>query len=281
MKKLLQLFILFLGVSVSAQIQAPKPSPSAKVEQMVGLTTITLDYSRPAMRGRTIFGDLVPYGEIWRTGANENTVISFSDDIKIQGKTLKAGKYSIYTIPNKETWEVMFYKTTNNWGNPQTWDDNMVALKAKADVVEMPEGMQMQSFTILIDELTNDGANLNFLWENTIAFLEFSVPTEEKTMASIDKVMNGPGAADYFAAASYYHDAGKDLNKAWNWITKATEANPNAYWMLRKKSLIAADLGKKDEAIEAAKKSLAAAEKAGNKDYIKMNKDSLKEWEAK
>ena len=279
MKKLLQLFILFLGVSVSAQIQAPQPSPSAKVEQVVGLTTVTLDYSRPAMRGRTIFGDLVPYGEIWRTGANENTVISFSDDLEIQGKILKAGKYAIYTIPNKDSWDVIFYKSTNNWGNPQNWDDNMVALKAKAEVVEMP--MEMQSFTILIDELTNDGATLNFLWENTVAFFNFSVPTEEKTMASIDKVMNGPGAGDYYAAAAYYHDAGKDLNKAWDWIVKATEANPNAYWMLRKKSLIAADLGKKEEAIEAAKKSLAAAEKAGNQDYVKMNKDSLEEWGAK
>ena len=279
MKKLLQLFILFLGVSVTAQIQAPQPSPSAKVEQVVGLTTVTLDYSRPAMRGRTIFGDLVPYGEIWRTGANENTVISFSDDVEIQGKILKAGKYAIYTIPNKDSWDVIFYKSTNNWGNPQNWDDNMVALKAKAEVVEMP--MEMQSFTILIDELTNDGATLNFLWENTVAFFNFSVPTEEKTMASIDKVMNGPGAGDYYAAAGYYHDAGKDLNKAWDWIIKATEANPNAYWMLRKKSLIAADLGKKEEAIEAAKKSLAAAEKAGNQDYVKMNKDSLEEWGAK
>ena len=279
MKKLLQLFILFLGVSVTAQIRAPQPSPSAKVEQVVGLTTVTLDYSRPAMRGRTIFGDLVPYGEIWRTGANENTVISFSDDLEIQGKILKAGKYAIYTIPNKDSWDVIFYKSTNNWGNPQNWDDNMVALKAKAEVVEMP--MEMQSFTILIDELTNDGATLNFLWENTVAFFNFSVPTEEKTMASIDKVMNGPGAGDYYAAAAYYHDAGKDLNKAWDWIVKATEANPNAYWMLRKKSLIAADLGKKEEAIEAAKKSLAAAEKAGNQDYVKMNKDSLEEWGAK
>ncbi|WP_273299524.1 DUF2911 domain-containing protein [Zunongwangia profunda] len=279
MKKLLQLFILFLGASVSAQIQAPQPSPSAKVEQMVGLTTVTLDYSRPAMRGRTIFGDLVPYGEIWRTGANENTVISFSDDVEIQGQTLKAGKYAIYTIPNKDSWEVIFYKSTNNWGNPQNWNDSMVALKAKAEVVKLH--MEMQSFTILIDELTNDGATLNFLWENTVAFLSFSVPTDKKTMASIDSVMNGPGAGDYYAAAAYYHDAGKDLNKAWDWINKAIEANPNAYWMLRKKSLIAADLGKKDEAIEAAKKSLAAAKKAGNQDYVKMNEDSLKEWGAK
>ncbi len=279
MKKLLQLFILILGISVSAQIQAPQPSPSAKVEQVVGLTTVTLDYSRPAMRGRTIFGDLVPFGEIWRTGANENTVIGFSDDVEIQGQTLKAGKYAIYTIPNKDSWDVMFYKSTNNWGNPQNWDDNMVTLKAKAEVVEMP--MEMQSFTILIDELTNDGANLNFLWENTVAYLQFSVPTDAKTMASIDRVMSGPGAGDFYAAAAYYHDADKDLNKAWDWINKATEANPNAYWMLRKKSLIAADLGKKDEAIAAAKKSLAAAEKAGNKDYVKMNKDSLAEWGAK
>lgn len=280
MKKLL-LFLCTAGImsAAEAQVQAPQPSPFTKVEQKVGLTDVTLEYSRPGMRDREIFGNLVPFGEVWRTGANENTKITFSDDVTIQGEELKAGTYAIYTIPKEDEWEVMFYKDASNWGNPAEWSEEKVALKATAEVMELP--FEMETFTIMIDELKNDSAALNFVWANTVANLQFEVPTEEKAMASIEKTMNGPGAGDYFAAATYYHDANKDLEQAYEWVNKSLEmGNPNAFWILRRKSLIAADLGKKEEAIAAAKKSLAEAEKAGNQDYVKMNKDSLKEWGA-
>ncbi|MBT8295835.1 MAG: DUF2911 domain-containing protein [Gramella sp.] len=279
MKKLLSIAIIFcLTFSVSAQIETPAPSPFGKIEQKVGLTDVSVEYSRPGMRGRTIFGDLVPYGEVWRTGANANTKITFSDDVKINGKELKKGTYGIYTIPNKDSWEVMFYSESDNWGVPQNWDESKVAVKATAKTMEMP--MKMETFTILIDDLKNNSATLNFIWENTIAMLDMEVPTDAKASASIEKVMNGPSANDYFAAASFYHESGKDLNKALEWVTKATEmAGDQAFWMLRRKSLIEADMGKKDQAIATAKKSLASAEKASNADYVKMNKESIQEWE--
>lgn len=278
MKKLLSFaIILCLAISVNAQIQAPQASPAGKIEQVVGLTNVTIEYSRPGMRGRTIFGDLIPYGEIWRTGANANTIITFSDDVKINGKELKKGSYSIYTIPSEDSWEVIFYTTTDNWGVPQDWDESKVALKATAETMEMP--VPMETFTIVIDDLKNDSATLNFIWENTIAMLKLEVPTETKAMASIEKVMNGPTANDYFAAGSYYHEAGKDLEKAYKWVSKAVEmAGDDAFWMLRRKSLIEAEMGKKQEAIATAKKSMASAEKANNADYVKMNKESIKEW---
>lgn len=280
MKKLLLIaFLICFTITTNAQISSPQPSPAAKIEQKVGLTDVSVEYSRPGMRGRTIFGDLVPYGEIWRTGANANTMITFSDDVIIEGKELKKGSYSIFSRPNKDSWEVMFYTTTNNWGVPQNWDSNNVALSVTAETMEMP--MIMETFTILIDELKNDSANLNFIWENTIAVLDMEFPTDDKTMASIEKVMNGPTAADYFAAGTYYHEAGKDLEKAYNWVSKATDlAGDQAFWMLRRKSLIQADMGKKQEAIATARKSLASAEKAGNSDYVKMNKESIAEWES-
>ncbi|MCX2839296.1 DUF2911 domain-containing protein [Salinimicrobium sp. MT39] len=280
MKKItLFLFVGLISSFVNAQIQVPQPSPSAKIEQEVGLTNVTVEYSRPGMRGRTIFGDLVPYGEKWRTGANNNTKISFDTKVVIDGKELKAGTYAIYSIPKENEWEVLFYEDSNNWGLPQDWQDSKVALRATAPVQEMP--MTMQTFTILIDELQNDSAVLNFIWENTIATLPFEVPTDERAMASIERVMNGPSAGDYFAAATYFHDEKKDLNKAYEWIKKAVEiGGEDAYWVVRRKALIEADLGKKKEAIATAKKSLAAAEKAGNKDYVKLNQDSLKEWGA-
>ncbi len=266
--------------ATSAQIQAPQPSPSATVQQQVGLTNVELKYSRPGMRGRTIFGGLVPYNERWRTGANNNTTISFDTKVNIDGQELSKGTYAIYTVPKENEWEVIFYEDTNNWGLPEEWNEEKVALRTIAQVQEMP--FDMETFTIMINELKNDSAALNFIWENTAAVVPFSVPTDEMTMASIERVMKGPSAGDYYTAATYYHDQKKDLQKAHEWITKAVEmGDPDAYWVLRKKSLIEADLGKKKEAIATAKKSLAAAEKAGNKDYIKLNKDSLKEWGAK
>lgn len=279
MKKLLSLaIILSLTISATAQIQAPAPSPAAKVEQTVGLTDVTIEYSRPGVKDRDIFGDLVPFGEVWRTGANANTKISFSDDVTIGGKELKKGTYSIYTIPNENSWEVMFYSKTDNWGVPQDWDENKVALKAKAEVKELPT--EVESFTIMVNDLENDSAKLQFMWDDTMASLPFSVPTDKKTMASIERVMGGPTANDYFAAASYYHEAGKDLEKAYEWVKKATEmAGEQAFWMLRRKSLIEADMGKKEEAIKTARKSMASAEKANNADYVKMNKESIAEWE--
>lgn len=274
------LFAGLLTVTVSGQIETPAPSPSASLEQQVGLTKVTIKYSRPGMKGRTIFGDLVPFGETWRTGANANTTISFDTKVSIAGQELEKGTYAIYTVPKKDAWDVIFYKDSNNWGVPQNWDDSKVALKATAKVEEMP--VDVETFTIMIGNIKNDSAVLSFVWENTAASLKVNVPSEEMAMASIDRVMNGPTAGDYFAAASYFHDQKKDLQKAYEWIKKAVEiGDPSAYWILRRKSLIEADLGMKSEAIATAKKSLAEAEKAGNQDYVKMNKESLKEWGAK
>lgn len=274
-------FVGLLSVTLSAQlIQTPQPSPSAKIEQTVGLTNVTVEYSRPSMKGRTIFGNLVPYDKLWRTGANKNTTVSFSDDVTIDGKELKAGTYAIFTKPGEAVWEVIFYSDTNNWGTPQKWDDSKVALMTKAEVQEMP--MPIETFTITIDDVHNNGATLGMLWENAYVGVPFTVPTTEKAVKSIEMVMSGPSANDYYAAASYYYDEGKDLEKAKEWIDKAVamDKEGRAFWVMRKQSLIYAKLGDKKGAIEAAKRSLASAEAAKNADYVKLNKDSLKEWGA-
>ena len=176
MYKKLLLVLLFVGtLNVNAQVKAPAPSPTAKSEQKVGLTDITIEYSRPSMRGRTIFGGLVPYGKTWRTGANANTKITFSDDVTIAGDSLKKGTYAIYTIPNETSWDVIFYSDAKNWGTPQKWDDSKVALKTKAKVFNYPN-MDMETFTILLDNLADGkSANLNFLWDDTIAIIKIDV----------------------------------------------------------------------------------------------------------
>ena len=282
MKKLL---LLFLSVTasyvVNAQIATPQPSPFSKVEQKVGLTDVTLEYSRPNMRDRKIFGDLVPYGKLWRLGANANTKITFSTDVKVGDYDLKAGTYAIYATPNETSWNVVFYSDATNWGTPQKWDDSKVMAMVNVDVYPLP--MSIETFTMTFDDLTSGSAVLGILWEKTYVGVKIEVPTDNMVLANINEVMNGtPTANDYYAAAVYYLQEEKDIKQAKTWIDKAiTMAGEKAaFWQLRQQSLIYAKAGDKKGAIAAAKKSLAAAEVAGNADYVKMNNDSLKEWGA-
>jgi hypothetical protein len=277
LKKLFTLLVIVCVTSaVNAQIKTPQPSPAAKMEQVVGLTDVSVEYSRPAMRGRTIFGDLVPYGKVWRTGANANTKITFGDNVKIDGKELKKGTYAVYTIPGEKTWDVMFYSDANNWGTPRKWDESKVALKTTAEVFNIEDSIE--SFTLLFDDVQADSAVLGFLWSNVYVGVKFEVPTDAIASKSIEAAMAGPTANDFFQAATYYHTSGKDLNKALAWIKKATAGENARFWHLRRQSLIEADLGDKKAAIVTAKRSLKLAEEAGNADYVKMNKESIAEW---
>ena len=282
MKKVLLILMAFtMAYSVNAQITTPQPSPFSKIEQKVGLTDVTLEFSRPAMRGRTIFGNLVPYGKMWRTGANANTKITFSTDVTVGGSTLKAGTYAVFTTPNETSWDVIFYSDASNWGTPREWDDAKVAAKVSAEVIKMP--INIESFTMSFDDLTNNSAALGILWEDVYVGVTFEVPTDKAVSASIEKTMAGPGAGDYFSAAVYFLQEGKDINKAKTWIDKAIDMTKDQprFWYLRQQSLIHAKAGDKAGAIKAAKASLAGAEKAGNADYVKMNKESLAEWGVK
>lgn len=280
MKKIiLFLFVVLASVSLEAQIQTPAPSPSSKLMQTVGLTDVTVDYSRPSMRGRTIFGDLVPYDKLWRTGANGYTLITFSTDVKIGGQDVKAGTYSIFTKPGATSWEVFFYTDTQGGGTPSEWDDTKVAAKVNVPAFTMPEGVVIESFTITIDDLTSKSANLGLMWSNVYVAVSFEVPADASVEADIKRILGGPSAGDYYAAATYYSAEGKDINKAKEWMDKAMSMTEKpAFWQLRQQSLIQAKAGDKKGAIATAKKSLAAAKVAKNNDYIKMNMDSLKEW---
>jgi len=275
--KFITLLLLVGAFTLQAQIETPAPSPSSKIEQAIGLTDVSVDYSRPAMRGRTIFGNLVPYGKIWRTGANSRTKFTTSTDINVNGKELKKGSYAILTIPEKETWDVIFYTEYNTGGAPATLDESKVALRVSTKVI--PTNYPMENFTIAFGDLADGvSGNMYMMWETSRVPLKIETPTDKMAIESIEKTMAGPTANDYFSAASYYRSSGKDLNKALVWVDKAVEMNPDAFWMSRQKSLIQADLGDTTGAIATAKVSLAAAEKAGNADYVKMNKESIAEW---
>ncbi|WP_033961757.1 DUF2911 domain-containing protein [Psychroserpens jangbogonensis] len=282
MKKLLLVFAVFaMAFNVNAQIETPQPSPFSKVEQKVGLTDVTIEYSRPGVKGRTIFGGLEPWGTVWRTGANKNTVITFSDDVAIAGQEVKAGSYAIFTKLNSATqWDVMFYSDTENWGTPREWDDSKVAATAKVEVAEMP--FNVETLVIDINDITSDGAVIGIIWEKSYAGIPITVPTDNTVSSSIDKLMAGPSADDYYASARYYLEADKDINTAVKWIDMAvdmTKEQPR-FWWLRQQALIHAKAGNKDKAIAAAKASMAGAKEAKNENYVKMNMESLKEWGA-
>jgi len=281
MKKLLLVFAVFaMTFTTYAQIETPAPSPSAKFEQKVGLTDITIEYSRPSVKGRTIFGDLEPYGGMWRTGANKNTVITFSDDVTIAGQDVKAGSYAMFTKLNSaKQWDVMFYNDTNNWGTPREWDDSKVVATAKVDVMQLP--MNIETLTIDINNITATGGTIDIIWEKSYVGIPFSVPTDKTVTAAIDKVMAGPSANDYYASAVYYLNSGKDAKKAKMWIDKAMSMiEKPGFWQVRQQSLIYAAAGDKKGAIELAKKSMAGAKEQGNQNYVKQNMASLKEWGA-
>jgi len=260
------------------KITTPQPSPKATVEQRVGLTDISIEYSRPGVRGRTIFGDLVPFGKTWRTGANSNTKVTFSSDVSIDGQTLKAGSYGLYTVPNENSWEIMFYAESDNSGVPRDWDNTKVVAKTSVEVYSMP--MNVETFTITFDDVSGTSATLGILWEKTYVGIKLEVPTDKLVSETIDAVMAAsPEAGDYYNAAIYYRQQDLDIKKANEWMEKAMSLTEKpAFWQLRQQSLIYAKMGDTEKAIAVAEKSLELSKAAGNEAYVKMNTQSLAEW---
>ena len=276
-KVLLIVFLIVLNLGAEAQVRIPEMSPKAVVKQVVGLTDVEIVYSRPSARGRSVLGNLVPFGQLWRTGANENSIISFSDDVVINGKTLKKGKYALYSIPNVQTWDVLFYTATDNWGTPKEFDESKVALKVSVNEEALTK--PVETFTLAINNLTTNSATLDISWENSYVSLKFEVPTNKLAIASIDKTLAGPTAEQFYTAAQYYYQSNGDIAKGRSYIDKAVEMSKNVpFYYLRLKSLIKAKQGDKKGAIETAKWSISASEAAGNKEYVEMNKASIEEW---
>ena len=266
-------FAFLIYSVVFSQVQTPALSPKSELTQIVGFTEVKIEFSRPSMRGRKIMGNLVNYGDIWRTGANSNTKITVSGDVMFGENILPAGTYSILTRPGKKMWEVFFY--TEDWSLPKAWDPEKIALKLN---IPVKNANQIETFSIWIGDISTDSASLNLAWENSRIEMPFTVSTDEKTMASIKETMKGnPGHRDYYSAASYYLTTDRDLKKAEKWIIKAVKEK-EYYFYYRTKAEIHAGLEKFKSAIEAANKSIKLAEKRGTKNLISLNKKSIEEW---
>ncbi len=287
MKKIVVAVLIgLLGATMAqAQIESPRPSPNASLTQTVGLTDFTISYSRPGVKGRTIFGDLVPYGKIWRTGANHCTVLKANGDFVLAGNAITAGEYGVYTIPGKEEWTIIISEQNDLWGTADyTEEKDVVRFKVKpqtlSDLVE--------SFTIDFSNFTDEGATLTISWEKTIVKIPVTVDTDAMVMAQIEEhLLNGDGkelnASSYHNAAVFYHKKGKDLDQALEWMNKSIELNPKAFYYLYRKAKLLADMGEKKEAIKTAEASLemAKANKDGDFGYAARNEALIAELKNK
>lgn len=276
MKSLFQIAFLVCATFVVSfgQIKTPAASPACKMTQTVGLTDITIEYSRPGVKGRTIFGDLVPYDKIWRFGANQATKMTFSTDVNIGGQDIEKGTYAVLATPSKSSWSIMFYPfEASGFGG---YVEKTPAATAVARTVSMNESVE--SFMITVDNLRDNSADLLILWDKTMAMLPITVNARDMVQANIDKVMAGPSAGDFYNAAGFYLNEGKNLDKALEWMNKSIEMGNDRFWTQRRKSEILAGLGKYKEAIAAANVSLKMATEAGNNDYVKINNNNIAKW---
>lgn len=271
--------LLSAVITSNAQVRTPAPSPSAKIEQSVGLSTVTVEYSRPSARGRKIYGDLVPFGVVSRTGANQGVKVTFSDDVKVNGKDLKKGSYKLLTIAGEAEWKVIFHPNLNLSTPGTDYKEMEEALRITVPVKKMAD--KVESFTIDFDQIRDSGIDMYLAWENTKVSFTIDPLTDPKVEASIKQVLAGPSANDYLAAANYYANNGKDMTKALDWAKKAVDSGANMFFHLRQYSLILAKAGMYKEAVEVAKQSLEKSKEAKNNDYIKMNTDSIAEWSKK
>ena len=266
---------LLFALNTQAQtLKVPAPSPSQTLKQAFALSEITIEYSRPSAKGRVIFGDLVPYGKIWRTGANNSTQITFGENVKVNGKDISAGTYALYTMPGKDAWEVMLYKDLKLGGDVAEYktENEVARFTVKPSVITE----KVETFTILISNMSSKSANIDLCWENTKVTLSVEADIDATIMKNIETVLS-KDARPYYAAANYYYENNKDLNKALEWANKAVENNPKAYWQWLLKAKIHMKLNDKKAATEAANKVKELATADQNDDYVKMADKILNE----
>lgn len=258
---------------LSAQIQVPTASPLQKVSQQFALSNIDIEYSRPSAKGRTIFGGLVPYGKIWRTGANASTKITFGEDVQINGQAVEAGTYALYTFPNTEEWKITLYKDLTLGSNFAAYNEEQEALSITVPVQKLNQ--HVETFTIQVNDLTNTTAQVTLSWENTAVGFEVVADIDDAVMASIEKSMkdNRP----YYQASAYYLQNDKDQEQAYQWAVKAAESSPNAYWILLNKARAEFATERYKDAITTANLVVTKAGEANNPDYVKLAQDLIKE----
>lgn len=275
MKKLLiaTAFVTAFQFTNAQTLNAPAASPTQTLKQNFGLSSIELSYSRPGVKGRTVFGDLVPYGKVWRTGANQATTITFGEEVMIGDTKVPAGKYGLLTIPEASEWTVIISKQTDVT-SPDAYKQDQDVVRVKATLYPLP--MSIETFTMSFDDLKSNSCNVGIMWDRIYVMFPVTTDVDSKVMKQIDNIMNKDNKP-YYQAANYYFENGKDMTQALAWVNKAVEASPKAQpWVHTLKTKILAKMGKKAEAIAAAKNAIQIANDTKFPDFAKQNEDILK-----
>ena len=278
MKKIIAaLIIVSSTLTVNSQISTPRPSPLSTVTQKVGLTEFSVTYSRPSAKDRKVFGGIVAYDKLWRTGANMATVFKADTDFKINNEVVPAGEYALFTIPGEASWTIILSKNPKQGGTSEyKQEEDQIRFSVKP----MNYASTTESFTIQFANLRDDKASVQLIWENTLVSFDVNVSFDEDVMKQIEKVMAGPSAGDHYSAASYYYKNGKDLNKALAWVNKALESGEK-YWVMSLKAQIQAGLEDYKGAVATATKAKELATADEDDAYAKMNAERIAEWSTK
>jgi len=273
MKKLRIIFVLMVvTIALHAQVKMPQPSPTQTTRQDFALGSIEIKYSRPVKKERKVFGDLVPFNKLWRTGANAATIIKFTDVVEINGKKIDTGSYAIYTVPGYDSWEIIFNKGINNWGI-EGYKESDDVVRFRVEPVKIKD--EVESFTMQFEKVKPESCELHLKWEKTAVIIPINANIKERMRSQINAGLlsnNKP----YWQATQFYNEYDKNPKKALEYARKAIEENPKAYWIWLYKANIEKETGDKKAAMESSKKSLEFAKEAGNDDYVKMNEDLQK-----
>lgn len=274
MRSLIQALVILLVTTsmVGQELKLPSLSPSSTISQEFSTSKIEITYSRPSMRGRKVFGDLVPFGSVWRTGANAATKITFAEDVQIGGRTIKPGTYSLYTVPGATEFEVIINSATGSWipgGFPKSED--VVRLMVPAKTLDR----DVETFTLQFSNITYSSCTIDIMWERTMVSVPVLVSNQDRLVKAIDRAITNPNIP-YQQAATYLYESGQELDKALEYAGKALERNPNAYWLAMLKARIAAKLGRNDVAREAASKTIELVRGTGAQaEYTKSAQDLI------
>lgn len=282
MNRIIFLFtILLFPICHFAQINFPRISPDCELKQRIGLTDVIIQYSRPGMRGRKVFGELVPYGRIWRVGANESTKFTVNDDVEIEANYLKSGIYSLYIFPYEQEWEIVFHTNISHWGDGRDkYDPAEDAFRFRVKPEKLKE--TYETLTIEFGNFTHQSADLIISWEQTRVRFPIKVKTHTKVMADIHRqIRENPTADTYYQAGRYLQEEGKDFLQALTWLNKALEIGGDTYYFHRVKSLVEAALGDYHAAIQSAETSLELAAQQNKDEFVRENQRNIKSWKAK
>jgi len=272
---------LMFATSLPAQtptVDFPAASPACTVKQRIGLTDIEVVYSRPGVKDRTVFGGIVPYGQVWRTGANNATKITFSTPVKLNGTDIPAGTYALFTIPGADEWTIIINKGAAQWGAFQ-YDEKADVTRFKVTPVQLAE--QIETFMIEFNDIRDESATLDLVWDHLVVPIKIDIELTSKLVPQIAAAMASPGKKSdgfYFQAATFYYNHDQDLHKALDWVNAGLADKPGiAFEILHLKAQILAKQGDKAGAIAAAKESNELAVKAEGPDnsFVKMNQDLI------